>query len=78
MNRNLIMEKARQGKKSVLLYEDDQYKIKEIPHNYKIWIKLPLKSDFRTFGHKLYSPLEHGLDYAHELAKYHIKEYFIN
>jgi hypothetical protein len=78
MNRSEIMQKARQVKKSVLIYEDDKYKIKKVPHNYEILIKLPLKPNFKTFKHKYYSALDYGLDSAHELAKYYIQEYFIN
>lgn len=78
MNKKNIMEKARSAREPIEIFNSDRYSITTEPYNYRIYIKLPIKSGFKTLGRIYYMPQEHGLKYAHDLAEETIKEYFID
>jgi hypothetical protein len=51
-------------KQSKLVFENEQYRISEIPLNYQITVKIK-----KILGEPFYSDLDRGLDYAKETAE---------
>lgn len=78
MNKQQSLALARRGKKSVLLFDGKKYSIKKIKLNYRIDIKLPHQNNHKTINRDCYSPIENGIERAHEVAKEMIKKYFIS
>lgn len=76
MTREEILNKARQHRKSKLIFDSKEYSIKKIHLNYKIDIKLPKKMGCKTINRDCYSFLGDGLDCAHKVANEMIGRYF--
>lgn len=69
------LKMAKEAREVIVLFENKQYRIEKIALNYRIVIKLPLKSKLKTFGREFYYPLKLKLEDLHEFAKEDIKEY---
>lgn len=77
MPRGQFLDEARQKRmKHRLVFSSDAYSIKEIPLNLKILIKLPKKEKFHSVDRDYYTPIEEGIEFAHETAKKIIEELF--
>lgn len=76
MNKLQALEKARQKRIGILLFESKSYSITKIPHNYLIYIKLDRKKEHQTINRDFYCPIEDTIFYAHEIAKDAINKYF--
>ena len=76
MNKKDNLKKARIARKPKFIFECDDYKIEEIPLNYKIIIKCARKNMVAGRNRDLYSHEEYGLEEAHEVAKDTIEGYF--
>jgi len=61
------------------IYKCKDFYIEEIPLNYKATITCALNPEhyFRKMGRHSYTHPEHGLDYAKEIVKATIDEYFM-
>lgn len=64
----------------ITIFENKDYRITEIPKNYAIDVKIMVEGNKRHKNVKLlseqfYSPLDRGVEYAHEFAKYMIDKY---
>lgn len=76
MNKLQALEKARQKRINILLFDSKGYSITKIPHNYLIYIKLDRKKEHQTINRDFYCPIEDTIFYAHEIAKDAINKYF--
>lgn len=78
MNKLQALEKARQKRIGVLLFDSKNYSITKIPHNYLIYVKLDRKKEHKTINRDFYCPIEDDIFYAHEIARDVIAKYFKN
>lgn len=76
MTREEILEKANHARKPEKIFDSDRYSISKIALNYRIYIKLPKRSQYQAMERDCYAPLEYGLDYAHDTAEEMIMDYF--
>ena len=69
-------KEAIEARKPELLFDSKQYKIEKIPLNYRITINLVRKIERAGIDRECYSPLQFGLEYAHDTAKDMIERHF--
>jgi len=70
------LTKAREARIPELVFKCREYIIEKIPLNYRITIKLERKCERYGIERDWYSILEHGLEYAKEVASQAIELHF--
>ena len=74
MGRTDAAVKARKPK---LIYECFDYKIEQIPHNYRATIKCAYRDHQpSSIDRDYYTHPEHGLEHCKEIVEYQIREHF--